>query len=255
MKPGFLTMADPDISIIIPAYNEEKRLPSYLGSVLEYLESSAYSFEVIVVDDGSSDATAACVRTMAQSHPGLALISLEQNQGKGFAIKTGMLNASGARRLFADADGATPIRELERLAATMDAGFDVVIASRAVKGHDCTVKYKVHRKLMGTVFNALVRTLLRLDNSDTQCGFKLMSAEAATSVFQLVRLHGFGFDVEMLYIAHKLGYRVTETAVNWNDIKGSKVSVVKDSLRMLTDILKVRFFDYKGYYGKHHINP
>lgn len=248
-------MAAPDISVIIPAYNEESRLPVFIGSVLDYLERSTYSFEVIVVDDGSVDATAELVNRMAQSHRWLSLISLDHNRGKGFAIKTGILSAAGTRRLFADADGATPIAELERLARTMDAGFDVVIASRAVRSQDCKVNYKFYRKVMGTVFNTLVRTLLGLDNSDTQCGFKLMNEEAATAIFQRLRLSGFGFDVEMLYIARKLGYRVTETAVNWNDIKGSKVSVVRDSLRMITDILKVRYFDFKGYYNKHHIDP
>lgn len=239
----------PDISIIIPAYNEESRLPSYLASVLDYLERSKLCYEVIVVDDGSTDSTAEIVEQVSIASQKLVLIRLDRNMGKGYAVKTGMLYAHGARRLFADADGATSISELDRLMKAMDAGFDVVIASRAGKNSDCKVNYKIHRKLMGAIYNRLVRIVLGLNSCDTQCGFKLMSSESAKNIFLLQRLGGFGFDVEMLFIARKLGFSSVEVAINWSDVKGSKVSVIKDSVYMFLDIIKVKYYDLKGCYG------
>ena len=159
-----------------------------------------------------------------------------------------MLAATGALRLFTDADGATPIKEVERLRKAIEAGAAVAVASRALQDESRSVATRLHRKLMGTIFNWIVRTLAVKGISDTQCGFKLFTAEAAIAVFSLQRIAGFGFDVEVLYLCSKRGFRITEVPVNWSDVKGSKVRLVRDSLRMFGDILKVRLNDWRGAY-------
>jgi dolichyl-phosphate beta-glucosyltransferase len=238
----------PAISVIIPAYNEESRLPVYLAQVLAYLRLKGPSFEVIVVDDGSSDGTALLVERSAELEPRLRLIRLPGNQGKGAAVRTGMLQAHGKLRLFADADGATPITELERLRKSIDQGADVVVGSRALHDASRKVRSKLHRRIMGTVFNYLVRVLAVHGIEDTQCGFKLFTAAAARAVFALQRIDRFGFDVEILFLSHKKGYRITEVPVNWSDVAGTKVSLVWDSLRMFGDLLRIRCNDWRGGY-------
>jgi dolichyl-phosphate beta-glucosyltransferase len=236
------------LSIIIPAYNEEKRLPVYLGRVLEFLERQDISYEVIVVDDGSVDATAEVVASFRGENSRVKLIRLPGNRGKGNAVKTGMLAASGRLRLFTDADGATPVAELERLRKAVDSGADVAIASRALSDNTCTVNAHLHRKVIGAVFNFIVTTLTVKGIHDTQCGFKLFTAEAAQAVFQLQRIDDFGFDVEILYLCQRNGYRIVEVPVNWTDIAGSKVSLVRDSFLMFTDIFRIRFNELMGAY-------
>jgi dolichyl-phosphate beta-glucosyltransferase len=159
-----------------------------------------------------------------------------------------MLKACGYLRLFADADGATPITELEGLKKAIEAGADVAVASRALHDDSHIVQTKFHRKLIGTIFNFIVRSLTVKGISDTQCGFKLFTAEAANATFPLQRIHDFGFDVEVLYICHKKGYRIVEVPVNWTDVPGSKVKLLRDSLRMFTDIMKIRLDDWRGVY-------
>lgn len=237
-----------ELSVVIPAYNEERRLPAYLVEILAYLEVQPFSFEVIIVDDGSQDSTAEMVERFAAENSKVYLIRLPQNRGKGYAVKTGMLKACGKLRLFADADGATPITELAGLKKAIDAGADVAVASRALRDDSHTVKSKFHRKLMGTVFNFIVRTLTVKGINDTQCGFKLFSAEAANSAFSLQRIQDFGFDVEVLYICQKKGCRIVEVPVNWTDIPGSKVKLLRDSLRMFKDVVKIRVNDWRGAY-------
>ncbi|WP_223908902.1 dolichyl-phosphate beta-glucosyltransferase [Geobacter sp. AOG1] len=236
------------LSIIIPAFNEEKRLPVYLTRVLEYLERQDFSYEVIVVDDGSADATAEAVARIMEGNNRVKLIRHPANRGKGYAVKTGMLDASGKLRLFTDADGATPIMELERLLKAIDSGANVAIASRAMKDDSCTINAHLHRKVIGRVFHSIVNALTVKGIHDTQCGFKLFTAEAAQEVFQLQRIDGFGFDVEILYLCQRNGYRITEVPVNWTDIAGSKVNLIVDSLRMLTDIFKIRLNEMTGAY-------
>ncbi|GFE62158.1 dolichyl-phosphate beta-glucosyltransferase [Geobacter sp. AOG2] len=236
------------LSIIIPAYNEEKRLPPYLASVLEYLEHGDRPYEVIIVDDGSHDATAEVVARFMQENTRVKLIRLPGNRGKGYAVKTGMLRASGNLRLFTDADGATPITELERLQKAIADGADVAIASRAMKDDSCLVNAHLHRKVIGRIFHFIVTALMVQGIRDTQCGFKLFTADAAETVFSLQRIDDFGFDVEALYLCKHNDYRIAEVPVNWTDIAGSKVSLVRDSLRMFTDIFRIRFFDLTGAY-------
>jgi dolichyl-phosphate beta-glucosyltransferase len=242
-------MTEPlELSVVIPAYNEERRLPFYLSGIVAYLEAQPFSSEVIIVDDGSQDGTAAIVERFAAENSRVRLIRLPQNQGKGYAVKTGMLKACGRLRLFADADGATPIKELAGLKKTIEAGADVAVGSRALRDDSHTVKTQFHRKLMGTVFNFIVRTLTVKGINDTQCGFKLFTAEAANAAFPMQRIHDFGFDVEVLYICHKKGYRIVEVPVNWTDVPGSKVRLIRDSLRMSKDVMKIRLNDWRGIY-------
>ena len=237
-----------ELSVVIPAYNEERRLPAYLVEILSYLDVQSFSFEVIIVDDGSQDGTVDMVERFTAENSKVQLIRLPQNRGKGYAVKTGMLKASGKLRLFADADGATPITELEGLKKAINAGADAAVASRALHDDSHIVQTKFHRKLMGNVFNFIVRTLTVKGINDTQCGFKLFSAEAANAVFPLQRIQDFGFDVEVLYICQKKGYRIVEVPVNWTDIPGTKVRLIRDSLRMFKDVVKIRVNDWRGVY-------
>ncbi|MDO8445444.1 MAG: glycosyltransferase family 2 protein [Deltaproteobacteria bacterium] len=241
-------MQEISLSIIIPAYNEETRLPLYLDSILAYLEPQDISYEIIVVDDGSVDFTAKVVERYVDENACIKLIRLPCNRGKGYAVKTGMIQACGSLRLFTDADGSTPIKELERLRDAIDSGADVAIGSRALLDDSCTIEAHLHRKLIGSIFNFLVSIFAVKGIKDTQCGFKLFTARSAASAFSLQRIDDFGFDVEILFICNKNGYRVSEVPVNWADVKGSKVSLIRDSFRMFTDIFKIRLNDLKGYY-------
>jgi dolichyl-phosphate beta-glucosyltransferase len=236
------------LSIIIPAFNEEERLPAYLERVLEYLERQDISYEIIIVDDGSNDSTAEIVARIMRENIKVKLIRLPHNQGKGSAVRAGMLLASGRLRLFTDADGATPIAELERLQNALASGADVAIASRAIKDDSCRVNSHLHRRVIGAIFNFIVGTLTVKGIHDTQCGFKLFTSEVAEAVFPRQRVDDFGFDVEVLYLCQRYGYRIAEVPVNWTDIAGSKVNLIRDSLRMFTDIFKIRFFDLTGAY-------
>lgn len=230
------------LSVIMPAYNEERRLPPYLAGVVEYLGSAfdRECVEVIVVDDGSTDATAAVAAGMAVDGGMIRVLKLPCNRGKGYAVRAGMLAARGAMRLFSDADGATPIDELQKLLAALEAGADIAVASRALPDGSRTVASRLHRKVIGNIFNLLVRYLAVPGIRDTQCGFKLFRGDVADELFGRQRTDGFGFDVELLFLAQKRGYRTVEVPVNWSDVPGSKVNVVSDSVRMLRDIMKTR---------------
>jgi dolichyl-phosphate beta-glucosyltransferase len=236
------------LSVIIPAYNEEARLPAYLDKILTYFEHHCCACEIIVVDDGSVDGTAAVVERYAKHNAKIQLVRLAGNHGKGYAVKAGMLKASGELRLFADADGATPIEELERLLKAHELGADVVVASRALRDDSCRVQEQFLRMVIGNIFNLIVRTVAVGGIADTQCGFKLFTAEAADTVFPLLTISGFAFDVEVLYLCRKNGYLISEVPVNWIDVKGTKVDVVRDSWRMFMDVLKVWRNNYRGMY-------
>jgi dolichyl-phosphate beta-glucosyltransferase len=229
----------PEISIIIPAYNEESRLPNYLDSISYYFANRNTSYEILVVDDGSTDSTSAIVEEYSKQYPSVKLIQFPQNHGKGFAVKAGMMQASGALCLFADADGSTPIIELERLEKAINSGADVAIGSRALHDKECSVNGSIHRKIMGSIFNFIVCSLVGLDIRDTQCGFKLFTAESATIIFPLQGIDGFCFDVEILFLCNNNGFRIKEVPVNWTDTKVSKVKLFQDSWRMFFDVLKI----------------
>jgi dolichyl-phosphate beta-glucosyltransferase len=237
-----------ELSVVIPAYNEELRLPAYLAKVQAHLEAQPFSSEIIIVDDGSQDGTAAIVKRFAAKNSMVRLVRLPRNQGKGYAVKTGMLKACGKLRLFTDADGATPITELAGLKKAIEAGADVAVGSRALKDDAHTVLTQLHRKVMGTVFNFIVKALTVKGISDTQCGFKLFTADAANAAFSQQRIHDFGFDVEVLYICQIKGYTIVEVPVNWINIPGTKVKLIRDSMRMFKDVVKIRVNDWRGIY-------
>lgn len=227
-------------SVVIPAYDEAPRLPAYLREVMAFFDGRAEPYEVIVVDDGSRDATSERVRELQATHDRLRLITLPQNRGKGHAVSVGMLSARGAFRLFADADGATPMMELKRLEPALQAGADLVIGSRVLKDPAVSVQARPHRVWAGWVFNRLVAWLGLRGIADSQCGFKCFRGPAAEDLFRAIRTDGFGFDVELLLLAQRRGYRIVEVPVNWADQPGSKVKVWRDGPRMLWQIIRAR---------------
>ncbi len=230
----------PRWSVIIPAYNEAARVPTYLKEIQAYFEGRDESYEVIVVDDGSQDGTADRVREVAAGRPGVTVHALDRNRGKGHAVRAGMARAVGALRLMADADGATPITEVARLEAAVAAGADLAVGSRVLEDPSVIRRVRVHRQLSGHVFNFLLRRLGVAPVLDTQCGFKLFRGAVAAALFPQVTTDGFGFDVELLMLAARRGFRVAEVAVNWADQPGSKVRVLREGPRMLYEVLAAR---------------
>jgi dolichyl-phosphate beta-glucosyltransferase len=229
----------PHLSVVIPAYNEEDRLGATLARVIEYLTAQDYTWEIIVVDDGSSDATSAVAAQSGAGYP-LRVVRNEPNQGKGASIRRGMLEARGAYRLFSDADLSTPIEEVAGFWKHFEAGCGVVIGSRAVEGSNLEVRQARYRELMGRTFNLFVRLLLVGGIHDTQCGFKAFTAEAAEAVFPRQQLNGFAFDVELLLLAQRAGFRVEEAPVRWINSPASKVNALRDSTRMFLDLLRLK---------------
>jgi len=249
--------ATPSLSVVIPAYNEALRLRPYLQAITDYLDQRGLGYEVLVVDDGSVDGTAALVEQLAARHPPIRLIRLSRNSGKGAAVRAGMQSAQGALRLFADADGATPIEELPRLEAAVRSGADLAIGSRTLASRDrrYRVQARLHRTVLGHLFNRIVRSLGIRDIHDTQCGFKLFRSAVAENLFSVARINGYGFDLELLYVAQRRGYRIAEVPINWADQPGSKVRVLRDGLTMLREMLAVRRNHARGLYTATTVTP
>lgn len=229
-----------DISVVIPAYNEEHRIGSTLDEVIRYLKERRFSFEVIVVADGSLDKTPEIVKSHPAFGKGLSLLENSQNRGKGFSVRRGMLAASKENILFADADNSTPISELEKLLSALEEGFDAAIGSRALPDSFVEVHQAWPRENMGKIFNLLTKILVMNSFCDTQCGFKLFTKAAARKIFSQAFIDGFAFDVEVLVLANKLGLRVKEVGVRWRNSPQTKVSPILDSARMLRDIIRIR---------------
>ncbi len=236
------------VSVIIPAFNEANRLPLTLAATWDYFAERGEAFEMLVVDDGSADATAQVTETFAASHvpssphcSGVRVLSYGGNRGKGYAVRFGMLRASGDLRLFCDADLATPVEEY---AVVLDAmrreGAAVGIGSRPLRQSHLMVHQPWYREALGRGFNKAVRLLAVPGISDTQCGFKIFTAQAAAEVFSRCRLDGFAFDSEALFVAQRLGFRVAEVPIRWSHKAGSKVSMVRDGTRMLLDLAAIR---------------
>ncbi|MGA2589837.1 MAG: dolichyl-phosphate beta-glucosyltransferase [Bryobacteraceae bacterium] len=238
------------ISIIIPAYNEEKRLPAALRQVIEYLRRGGWPFaEILVVDDGSTDGTVQVAERMRAEYPDLRVLRNPGNRGKGYAVRHGMLECRGEWALFTDADLSAPIEELAKLwQAAEQAGVSVAVGSRALDRRLIGVHQSWFRENAGRLFNLSMRLITGLPFRDTQCGFKLFEAGAAREIFRRQLLDGFGFDVEVLFIARRLGYRGVEVPVRWNDVQGTKVSTLR-GLAAFLDPLRVRWNQIRGRYA------
>jgi glycosyltransferase involved in cell wall biosynthesis len=237
------------ISVIIPAYNEEKRLPSTLKRVTEYLDQARFAFvEVLVVDDGSSDGTVAQVTEFALRHPYVRALRNPGNRGKGYSVRHGMLEASGDWALFTDADLSAPIEDLDKLIAAVDrSGAPIAIGSRAIDRSLVGVHQPAFREYAGRFFNLVMRLVTGLEFRDTQCGFKLFQREAARDIFSRQQLERFGFDAEVLFLAKLLRYRAVEVPVRWNDVAGSKVGTLA-GLNGFVDLLRIRRNQWAGRY-------
>jgi dolichyl-phosphate beta-glucosyltransferase len=225
---------------VVPAYNEQDRLPRTLARLAEYYDDQAYDYEVIVVSDGSRDETDSVVSEFAVSHAKFRLVSYPQNRGKGYAVRLGMLAARGENVLFCDADLATPQEETGKLLRHMADGADVAIGSRPLRESNLEIRQPWYRELLGRLFNRAVQTLAIRGIDDTQCGFKVFTQASAQAVFRRCKLDGFSFDFEALMVARDLGYRIDEVPIRWSHVEGSKVVLLRDGPRMLRDLVKLR---------------
>jgi dolichyl-phosphate beta-glucosyltransferase len=242
MHPGSL-----DLSIVIPSYNEEKRLPATLQRIAAYLKASGRKAEVIVVDDGSTDQTVKVAESFQGQMENLRIVSNGRNRGKGFSVRHGSMEAHGEIVLFTDADLSAPIEEADKLLAKMDE-YDVAIGSRAVNRALIEVHESRFREFAGIVFNKIVRIILRLPFVDTQCGFKAFRREKCEIIFEQQTIERFGFDPELLYLARHHGLRTVEVAVRWAHSPATKISMWRDSLQMFLDVLIIRWNAICGRY-------
>ncbi len=233
-------VTQPDLSLVVPAFNEEARLPAMLRHSADYLRRRGLNFEIIVVDDGSTDRTCEVVGEFGELFPEIRAISLDRNRGKGHAVRTGVLQTRGGLVLVADADNSTPITELERLEPAVREGADIAIGSRALKADDVHLQVRWHRKAIGLVFRGFVALLGTAGIHDTQCGFKLFEGMVARDLFGRSRIDGFAFDVEILLLAQRERLSIREIPVDWVHQDGSRINLATDSLRMLGDLIRIR---------------
>lgn len=231
----------PQVSLIIPCFNEEQRLPATLDRVVRYLEARGATWEILVVDDGSTDRTAEVARTRAAGDGRIRVFRYEPNCGKGYAVAFGARRARGEWILFSDADLSTPIEELEKCAEALARGADVAIGSRALPDSRLEVRQPWWRERAGRAMNFLIRRVSGLPFTDTQCGFKLFTRQAAQDIFPNLRVRGWMFDVEILVLARKLGYRVAEVPVTWINSEQSRVRL-SHAPRILAELLHIRLW-------------
>jgi len=241
-------MKDCFLSLIIPAYNEEKRLLPTLERVCAYLSTKDFPYEIVVVDDGSTDNTLQITKSIANNNNHINILSNERNSGKGYSVRRGMLSARGEYVFFTDADLSTPIEEIEKCLPYLVNGYDVVIGSRSMPGADIIVHQPWYREKMGKIFNFMVNVVLLRGIVDTQCGFKGFKRDVAKKVFSRCRIDGFSFDVEALYLSRKFDYKIKELPIRWENSTLSKVSPVKHSIQMFKDLLGIKMKDLQGYY-------
>jgi glycosyltransferase involved in cell wall biosynthesis len=239
--------AAPELSMVIPAFNEEARLPATLAKISDYIRGSERETEVIVVDDGSRDRTSAVACSFEKEIRNLRVILNEGNRGKGFSVRRGMLEAQGRFVLFTDADLSAPIEEADKLLAAL-AEHDVAIGSRAMDRKLISVRQSIFREYAGILFNLIVRIVLRLPFVDTQCGFKAFRREPCRIIFEQQRIERFGFDPELLYLARHHGLRSVEIPVRWGHSPDTKVNMLRDSIQMFLDVFMIRWNSLTGRY-------
>ncbi|KJJ85195.1 glycosyl transferase family protein [Candidatus Omnitrophus magneticus] len=230
------------ISIVIPAFNEEKRIGATLCRIHDFFKSKNYGYEVIVVSDGSSDGTIDVAnRSLIARDRKIRILTNVLTRGKGYSVKKGIRIAKGKYVLFTDADLSTPIEEIEKFFVAISEGYDIIIGSRAIEEAIVNVRQPWYRQCMGKLFNLFVRVILGIKYLDTQCGFKLFTNASAKDLARALKIYGFSFDAEMLYIAKKRGYRVKEIGVLWNNSPESKVSIVRSPFSMFVDLFRIKW--------------
>jgi glycosyltransferase involved in cell wall biosynthesis len=243
-------MATPQLSIVIPAYNESARIEGTLKDVMDCVERQRWDAEVLVVDDGSTDGTTHIVQRWMTRYPALHLIKNEGNRGKGYSVRNGLLQATGEIVMFTDADLSAPMEEAERLMAAIADGADVAIGSRWLEKARQTIHQPLYRRFFGRCFNWVTRMVMGLPFRDTQCGFKAFKRSAAQVIFRLQRIERWGFDPEILFIAQKLGYDIREVPVTWGHDERSRMSYLKDGMKMLEEMAVIRANSLAGRYDE-----
>lgn len=243
-------MAHPELSIVIPAFNESARIECALDRVLSCVSDRGWDAEVLIVDDGSNDNTAAIVHRWMETHPRLHLVQNPGNRGKGYSVRNGLLQAAGEIVMFTDADLSAPMEEAERLFAALRNGADVAIGSRWLDRKRQTIHQPLYRQFFGRCFNWITRRIMGLPFKDTQCGFKAFRRPAAQVIFRLQTIERWGFDPEILFIAQKLGYEIREVPVTWGHDERSRMSYLKDGMKMLEEMAVIRSNSLAGRYDK-----
>lgn len=243
-------MAHPKLSIVIPAYNESARIESTLERVLWCVEKRGWDAEVLVIDDGSSDETAEIVQRWMQKYERLHLVKNPGNRGKGYSVRNGLLQSAGDIVMFTDADLSSPMEEGERLFAAIEAGADVAIGSRWLDRQKQTIHQPLYRRFFGRCFNRVTRLFIGLPFKDTQCGFKAFKRDAAQTIFRLQTIERWGFDPEILFIARKLKYKIAEVPVTWGHDERSRMSYLKDGMKMLEEMGQIRVNSLLGRYDR-----
>jgi dolichyl-phosphate beta-glucosyltransferase len=241
----------PQYSIVIPAYNESARILATLEAVVACVRRRGWDAEVLVVNDGSTDATSRLVLEFARTATEVRLLENPGNRGKGYSVRSGLLQALGGVVMFTDADMSAPIEEAEQLFAAIERGADIAIGSRWLEKGRQTHRQPLYRQFFGRCFNAVTRGVMGLNFVDTQCGFKAFTREAAQTVFQLQTIERWGFDPEILFIALKCGFKVVEVPVSWAHDERTRMSYLKDGVKMLEEIATIRWNALRGRYGKH----
>lgn len=242
-------MTSPTYSIIIPAYNEGARLGATLDRVLAYVADKGWDAEILAVNDGSRDSTADLIRTYAGKNPRLHLLENPGNRGKGYSVRNGMLHAQGEVLLFSDADLSSPIEEAEKLFAALAGGADIAIGSRWLRSDLQTQRQPLYRQLFGRIFNLLLRIILGLNFKDTQCGFKAFNRKAANTIFPLQKIERWGFDPELLYLGRRFRFKIVEVPVAWAHSEGTRISPLRDGIRMFLEMLRIRWNAVTGKYS------
>ena len=235
-------------SIVIPAYNESARIRPTLDEILRYAQAQNWDAKILVVNDGSSDDTAQIVREYGRLHPQVLLLENPGNRGKGYSVRNGMLHAGGDICLFTDADLSSPITEAPKLFDALAAGADIAIGSRWLRSELQTERQSLLRQAFGRIYNLVLRVILGLRFADTQCGFKAFRLEAAQRIFPWQRIERWGFDPEILFLAHRAGLRVEEVPVVWAHSEGTRLNPFRDGMRMFVEVLRIRWYATTGQY-------